>query len=247
LTLDMTRLGPGEPQTCNWSSVSPSDLPPSPPSQEAAKLQSIREALRAHGDSFDPRRPTAGCPATFRAALLQALRTGRGIEPVDPTFETTDNQDPRILKLTCPFDIKDNPQVHEHQDAAVHFFSARDSGPAPYRLYHVEVDGNPANGSETVFAHTQSGTAASTVYRWVDFPRCWQRALRSVGGSLPPDTARTHLLVRYRGQTLVVALETAAPDSAETKFRLTTSPFTFRRPGDCTWTSGATGTPSGAR
>jgi hypothetical protein len=205
---------------------------PPPPGEEAATLQTILQALRAHGDRFDSRSPEPFC-----TGLLQDLFAGQAVEAVEPTFATSDNQDPRILKLTCPFDIKDNPREPGSWDSIAHFESARRCGQAPYRLYHVELDGNPANGSETVLYHTNTG-ATSTGYTWVDVPRCLIRSLRTVSVFPAPETVRTHLLVRYRGRSLVLLLITNAPEVTPARFSLYGRLFAGTQPAECAWTSG---------
>lgn len=242
LSFDATRVGPGASQHCSWSSTT--SPPPSPGSAEATKLQIIAQAVRAGGD-----RSENGSTEPFCTGFLQDLLAGTAVEALEPAFETLDFQDPRIQKLACPFDVEDNPEVHRGGDPGSHFRTARELGHAPYRLYHTELDGNPANGAETVLYHTYAGGAGrATGYSWVDFPRCWRKRFWAMSTTRPtPGTSATDLLVRYRGQTLVLNLVTDPAGSDRTQFALSTLPMAWNQLGMCSWTFWRSSQRSGAR
>jgi hypothetical protein len=213
-----------------WALVQAQQPAAGAPGGESAKLQKVLQELRAHGDRFGYR-----SPGPFCAGLLGDLFAGRHLQAVEPTFEATEDDDPRILKLACPFDYYTSPFIRGDEDPRLHFDFPGQLGRAPYRLYHVELDSNPANGPETVLYHTGDATSGkATGYTWVDLPRCRIRAGSQVEWPTM-RTSSTNLLVGYRDEVLVLDLVTSAPGWASAYFSLTANRFKSRQPVSCLW------------
>lgn len=188
-----------------------------------------QQTLAQIAQNLQVAKPLAGVKVTkeetdFCTTFLEDLKVPRNIEFIAPIVKTDDYTDPRLQsylgkcpKLTPNKRVAFEPKIWEYAKTLPED-QAEKLGRVSYttgdfRLYHVDIDNNPANGKEYLFYGGGSTYPAApkgtecgdySNYRLIDFETCKLKPGRQVGDTLRcsdhSPSGNLNGIIRYRDQ-----------------------------------------------
>jgi hypothetical protein len=220
------------PTTCLPQPQDAAGLPP-----EMAKLKRIQAiATETKFVAVTPAQEPSYC-----SALLRDLSAGNDVVPVEPDVRSDLAEDPRLDKWRrCD---GASPEEMRTNDPALGFNLFASLGGPPFRYYRIDIDGEPGGGKEDVLYHELTRgdlKTGSTAYTWVDLRSCAIRAsipLRRFDRT-PRNLRPADLIVRYKGEYVVVDMYTNSIHSDVPDYRMNAYRLNGRPPRACGWREG---------